>query len=147
MEPQTHDHARGRGENAPNRVAEKSPKKSACNAVTQAADSLWPWSSAINRRGREAYPGMDYGLIQLVGKRAAADSVRSWRYGHRAAPRWLIKLLWDTLQSRIDQFRAAQVALENYQHGPQRGASLVRYHKMKKAGLLPPSKPNAPSAD
>lgn len=105
----------------------------AAKPIRQAADALFPWSESFNGYGRERYPGAFYGIEKLIGKRAARRSISAWLAGERTAPRWLVKLLWDTLEERIQTERAAQRALENYQRGPHRGAGLIAWHQKRRA--------------
>lgn len=103
------------------------------NPIAAARNALFPWSVAYNLRGRKRYPGRFNGICELVGKQAAHDTVKDWLSGRRSAPRWLIKLLWDTLEQRRQADRAVQILLENYQYGPGTGCALREWQKKRAA--------------
>lgn len=115
-------------------VATPLPVQHHTNAALLATrDALFPWSQAINPRGRKRYPGAFNGLRDLIGKRAAEASLKSWLTGRHSMPRWLTRLLWDELERRRVAICEAQRALENYQHAPPNGESLRRWHQKKRA--------------
>lgn len=84
------------------------------NPIAAAFRSLYPWSNAGNPRGRAPYPGPTKAILAMVEPRAGFQSVMAWQAGRRKAPRWLVKLLYDTLQSRREHDRLLCEALIRY---------------------------------
>ena len=113
-------------------------------AIQQARNALFPWSEAYNSCGRERYPGAYNGMVKLIGKRAARRTISAWLAGERPAPRWLVKLLWDALEERIQIERAAQIVLENYQGGPGTGSALIVLHQKRRAAKAAQAQQNYP---
>ena len=57
----------------------------------------FPWTISA-RHDLPSYPGRDAATIELFGTQAQIETVRSWRKGHRAAPKWAIDLLANHLE-------------------------------------------------
>ena len=67
----------------------------------------FPWTISA-RHDLPSYPGRDAATIELFGTQAQIETVRSWRKGHRAAPKWACDLLANHLrQSAMERLRAA----------------------------------------
>ena len=62
-------------------------------AFGRACKALWPWT-------RHEYPGFRAGMVEVLGNRVKALSVRHWIAGRRRAPAWAWSLLLVALERR-----------------------------------------------
>lgn len=101
------------------------------NAIALACRALFPWSNAVNKRDRKAYPGAHGGPCALVQGRAAPRTVRDWCAGRRNAPRWFVAVLRDQLLARRAAIDAALQGLAAYEFGPGYAHGLREYWRKR----------------
>ena len=96
------------------------PQNVAPNAIRAALDVLFPWSIAVNLRGRGRYryPGIYAGTVTLLRGKPKADTLKDWCSGRRNAPNWFVAVLRDRLLQQRQRIDAALEALEKL---PERG--------------------------
>lgn len=61
---------------------------------------------------RQAYPGHYAGMVELLGNRAARETIRSWSKGHRQAPQWARQILAEHLRRRAKDMVEAATAID-----------------------------------